>query len=83
MIFRSRNDKAESPEAEFEQFHGTIINLSNKWISGTGDLSWGKWMPGGSPHFPISSCGIMVFKSQGVSLMQYHVIRMYISQSCK
>lgn len=65
MIYRPYSDKAET-QYESLQFHGTIINLSNKQIGGTGDLSWGKWMSGGSPQFPIASPGTMVFKSQGV-----------------
>ena len=67
MIYRSWNDEVKS-QYERLQFHGIIINQSSKQISGTGDLSWGKWMPGGSPRFPIVSRGTMVFKSQGVSL---------------
>ncbi len=55
-------------EIQYEklQFHGTIINLSDKDIAGTADLSWGKWMPNKSPQFPIYAKGIMTFASQGV-----------------
>ena len=67
MIYRSWNDEVKS-QYKHLKFHGIIINQSSKQISGTGDLSWGKWMPGGSPRFPIVSSGTMVFKSQGVSL---------------
>ena len=67
MIYRSWNEEAEA-QYEYLQFHGTIINLSNKQIGGTGDLSWGKWMRGGSPQFPINPGSHMTFKSQGVSL---------------
>ena len=67
MIYRSWNEEAKA-QYEYLQFHGTIINRSDKQIGGTGHLSWGKWMPDGSPQFPITSPGHMTFKSQGVSL---------------
>ena len=69
MLFhRSWNEDAEA-QNENLQFHGTIMNYSNKTISGTGELSQGKWMSGGSPQ--ISSSGVLVFRSQGVSLSEY------------
>lgn len=67
MIYRSWNEDAKA-QYEYLQFYGMIINLSDKEIDGTGSLSWGKWMSGGSPEFPILSPGTMVYKSQGVSL---------------
>lgn len=66
MIYRSLSEEAAA-QYEFLQFHGSIINLSSKQIAGTGDLSWGKWMSGLSPQFPILSPGKMKFQSQGVN----------------
>ena len=62
--------RSKDAEEQYEklQFHGTIINLSDKDISGTADLSWGKWMPDKSPEFPINAHGIMTFASQAVRL---------------
>ena len=62
-------DREAEAQYEYLQCYVTIMNLSNKQIGGFGDLSWGKWMSGKSPRFPISPYGEVTFASQGVSYL--------------
>ena len=68
MIYRPLNENDAETQYEYLQFKGTLLNFSTKQIGGTGSLSWGKWMSGGSPKFPLNAPGYMEWKSQGVSL---------------
>ena len=69
MLFhRFWNEDAEAQNEKL-RFNGTIINLSDRQIDGTAELSRGVWIR--EPQFPIPSPGYTVFKSKGVSLSEY------------
>ena len=68
MIYRPLNENDAEAQYEYLQFHGTLISLSSKQIGGTGSLSLGKWVSGGSPTFPLIPFRNMDWVSQGVSL---------------